>query len=682
MDASTESGKMRQAKDLSVTLRANREEILKRWATLCRQNDRARTLSDEQLLDHLPRLLDRLAAAVEAASEGRETFVPIKESQQHALHRLDTGFDLPEITQEYALLRRVIFALVAERAPQLVIGGFDVIGTAIDESLSESVEYYVRVRHRTLEALDEVAQVVTAPGEIDTILHRLLSVMMQTIPSVDAVTVLLRQGDILKVKAALGVMAERDPSFSLSIGEGFAGTIAATKQPMFLSAAHAAPVIRSDFIRQKGIKAMYGVPMIRGADLIGVAHMASLTAHEFADEDELLFRTVAERATGIIVQADLMARERASRVFLETVIGNIKEGVLVASREGGVTLVSDGAARIFGVSKEAFRMPLEDFGQRFAPRTPQGEPQQPAILSALRGEDVPPHERLITDAHGRDHHVVVSAAPVRGDGVAGAVVVFVDVTESRQLEEELRRAVEFRERMMGIVSHDLRSPLAAISMAAEAVLARESAPPWALSSARRVKHSVDRMARMVSDLLDFTRIAATGGLPVEQLAMDLRGPVQEAVDEIDAGHPGRVKLVLPDHAVEGTWDADRIQQVVTNLVTNALQYGSRETAIDVHLQDEDAQVVLSVTNQGPVIAGEYLPTLFDPFQKGQAGARTEGLGLGLHIVYEVIKAHGGRIEVTSNAQQGTTFTARFPRLPSVSDLPLGRDPSAGRPGSS
>src|ERR1051325_6401013 len=98
MRAGTESEKRQQAKDLSATLRAHREEILQRWAILCRQNGRARTLTDEQLLDHLPRPLDRLAGAVEAASDGRATSLPIRESQEHALHRLDTGFDLPEIT--------------------------------------------------------------------------------------------------------------------------------------------------------------------------------------------------------------------------------------------------------------------------------------------------------------------------------------------------------------------------------------------------------------------------------------------------------------------------------------------------------------------------------------------------------------------------------------------------------
>jgi PAS domain S-box-containing protein len=662
VDPLVEVEKRQQAKDLSGALRVYREEILSRWAVLYRQNAKAQSLTDEQLLDHLPRLLDRLAEAVGAASEGRDTFVPVKESQAHALHRLDAGFDLPEITYEYSLLRRVLFGIVAEHAPHLVIGGFDVVGTAIDESLSESVDYYVRVRHRTLEALDEVAQVVTGPGDVDTILHRLLSVTMRTIPSVDAVTVLLRHGDILRVKRALGVMAERDPSFSLRVGEGFAGTIAATMRPMFLSSAELEPIVKSDFIRQKHIKAMYGVPMVRGAEVIGVAHMASLTANEFAEEDKLLFRTVAERATGIVVQADLMAREKSARIFLETVIGNIKEGVLVASAEGRITLVSEGAARIFGVTKEELRIPLEEFAPRFAPRGPDGAaPRQPAILEALRGVDVPPHERMMTDAQGRDHHLLVSAATVRGDGVSGAVVVFMDITDHRHLEEELRRAVAFRERLMGIVSHDLRAPLGSISLAAQSMLARESAPPWARTSAVRVKRSVDRMARMVSDLLDFTRIAASGSLPVQPRAVDLRGPIQEAVEESNMSHPGRVRLTLPGRAVQGTWDVGRIQQVVTNLVTNALQYGAPESEIQVQLQDEADQVTISVNNLGPVIPAEEVPTLFDPFQRGQTSAHGGGLGLGLHIVYEAVKAHGGNVEVVSNAEHGTTFTVRLPK---------------------
>ena len=217
---------------------------------------------------------------------------------------------------------------------------------------------------------------------------------------------------------------------------------------------------------------------------------------------------------------------------------------------------------------------------------------------------------------------------------------------------------------MGIVSHDLRAPLSIISMTAHSLQKPDVPPQRTRSAALRVKRAAERMARMVAELLDFTRIAAGGGLPVERRPIDLRDPIKEAVDDINVSHPQRVHLVLPDHPVDGSWDADRIEQVVTNLVSNAFQYGAPDTAVQVQLRDEGEQAVVSVNNRGPIIRAADLPTLFDPFKKGHSGVRTGGLGLGLHIVYEVVKAHDGTIDVTSNAEDGTTFTARFPKQPS------------------
>ncbi len=653
------SDKAEQARDLSATLRLYREEILTRWAILCQENEKARTLTHEQLLDHLPQLLDRLAAAVDASSAGRDTSMPLRESREHALHRLDAGFDLPEITNEYALLRQVLFSILSERAPHLVIGGFDVVGSAIDASLSESVDYYVRVRHRTLEALDQVAQVVTGPGDASTTLHRILSVTMQTVPSVDAVTILLRHGDVLKVKEALGVMAERDPSFSLKVGEGFAGTIAATRQPLFLSSADTSPLVRSDFIKQRNIKAMYGVPMIRGVEVVGVAHMASLTANEFAEEDKLLFRSVAERATGVIVQDDLMSRERASRLFLETVINNIQEGVLVADQNGTVVLASEGAARIFGTSRDELLGPATRFNERFHPRSPDEQEKIPALLEALQGRPVPAHDRIVTDAQGRDHFLVVSATPVQHGGVGGAVAVFIDITERRNLEKQLRLAVAFRERLMGIVSHDLRTPLAGIALAAQSVLRRKRAPEWAVTAAQRVNRSVERMGRMVSDLLDFTRIQAHSGMPIEREKIDVCAVVRETVAELEAAHPGRIELRGCTEAI-GMWDGDRLGQVVTNLVNNALEHGSDDKPVQVEIADGGDAVTLTVSNRGETISHERLPGLFDPFRRESGDARGSGLGLGLHIVYEVARAHGGQVSVVSR-HGVTTFTVTLPR---------------------
>lgn len=653
------SAKSQQARDLAATLRNHREEILGRWSTLCRENPKAQPMTEAELLDHLPRLLDRLATAAEHASEGDDTTSPTKESRAHALHRLEEGFDLTDITHEYALLRRVLFSIVAERAPHLVIGGFDVVGNAIDDSLSESVEYYVQVRHRTLEALDQIAQIAAGPGELDGILRRLLHVTMQTIPSVDGVTLLLRRGDVLEVKAALGVMAERDPGFTIKVGEGFAGSIARSGEPMLLSAAETSPIVQSDFIRQQKIKALYGVPMVRGAEIIGVAHMASKSAVDFADEDKLLFRTITERATAVITQAELMSRERAWRLFLETVIGNIKEGVAVADQDGKILLASEGAARIFGVTLEELRgMHAQEF-QRFAPKGTQGESRTPALVEALHGVEVPPHERVITDSHGEQHALIVSATPVR-DGVRGAVVIFTDVTDRHRMEEELRTTANFRERMMALVSHDLRTPLSAISLASQYILKRDDAPGWAVASAERVKRSAEKMQRMISDLLDFTRTQARGSLPIQRHRVDLCAIVNDAMEELDVAHRGRVKLEIQCSHVVGLWDRDRLAQLVGNLVNNAIEHGSPDAPIEIHVTDLGSEARLSVTNRGETISAARLPTLFAPFHGTSGERRGSGLGLGLHIVSEIAKAHGG--SATAESANGvTTFAVTIPK---------------------
>ena len=239
-------------------------------------------------------------------------------------------------------------------------------------------------------------------------------------------------------------------------------------------------------------------------------------------------------------------------------------------------------------------------------------------------------------------------------------MVFMDVTDRRALEDQLRAAVAFRERLMGIVGHDLRTPLTAISMAAHALLKRDAAPDQVRTSALRVKRSAQRMGRMVSDLLDFTRIQANAGLPLDRQPGDLAAIVREAIDEVELAEPRRLTLKLGEEPVTGLWDSDRVAQMVINLVNNALEHGSAEHPIEVAVADEGSSAKLCVTNRGETISPDRLPTLFDPFQRVASDPRGEGLGLGLHIVYEIAKAHGGLAHVSSR-HGVTTFTVTLPK---------------------
>jgi sigma-B regulation protein RsbU (phosphoserine phosphatase) len=245
----------------------------------------------------------------------------------------------------------------------------------------------------------------------------------------------------------------------------------------------------------------------------------------------------------------------------------------------------------------------------------------------------------------------VSAYPTREGGIA---VFFRDVTEQK-------RAEQFRERLLGIVGHDLRNPLSNISLTAQALLRREGVPEPVLASVRRVSTSTDRMARMINDLLDFTRASVGGGIPLDLRPTDLCALVQDTVAEFELTSPGRVALTCARGAHSGSWDPDRLAQVVSNLVGNALTHGDAASPVEVVLSADGPDVVLSVHNRGPPVPPELLPHIFDPFKQARTNGSRRGLGLGLYIVQQLVLAHGGHITVRSSAAEGTTFQVRLPR---------------------
>ncbi len=178
--------------------------------------------------------------------------------------------------------------------------------------------------------------------------------------------------------------------------------------------------------------------------------------------------------------------------------------------------------------------------------------------------------------------------------------------------------------------------------------------------AARIAKSADRMKRMISELLDFTRGRLGGGIPIHRVAGDLRAVVRQGVEELEAAWPERtVRLSVESGRYEGEWDADRLVQVVSNLGSNALQYSPPDTTVTFTLRDGGESATLEVHNTGNPIPPEALPHLFDPFRR--ASSEGGGLGLGLYIVEQVVKGHGGRIEVSSTAQSGTLFRVVLPR---------------------
>jgi signal transduction histidine kinase len=247
------------------------------------------------------------------------------------------------------------------------------------------------------------------------------------------------------------------------------------------------------------------------------------------------------------------------------------------------------------------------------------------------------------------------------DRAALAIFAAEQYAELGRNEAAIETALRFAEQFIGMLGHDLRNPLHAIQMAA--TLMRETAQGRDARVLARLLSSTRRMSNMVGQLLDLTRARLGGGIAVQRRPMDLATLVGAIVDELRPAYPGRelVQRLPPD--ATGEWDPDRLAQVVSTLVGNALAYGDPARPVEVRLAAEGERVRLAVQSHGPPIAPELLPVLFDPFRRSEARSlHAQGLGLGLYIAQQIVHAHGGRIDVRSTEAEGTVFEVTLPRV--------------------
>lgn len=241
--------------------------------------------------------------------------------------------------------------------------------------------------------------------------------------------------------------------------------------------------------------------------------------------------------------------------------------------------------------------------------------------------------------------------------------------ENTRLDETMA----LRERLIGIIGHDLRSPLSAILMAAGSLLRAHDLAEKQENSVRRIERTATRMSTMISQLLDFTRGRLAGGIPITPGPADLLEICDEVLDELTIIYPRAKFQINATGPCTGRWDRERLAQVVSNLAVNAANHGAAEAPVTLTLRADDSDAILALHNLGPPIAPDLIPHVFDPFRRGSAdrAGHGRGLGLGLYITQQIVLAHRGEITVRSSAEEGTTFTIRLPRGAPMSDE---RDP--------
>jgi signal transduction histidine kinase len=219
---------------------------------------------------------------------------------------------------------------------------------------------------------------------------------------------------------------------------------------------------------------------------------------------------------------------------------------------------------------------------------------------------------------------------------------------------------EVREQFIAILGHDLRNPLQAI-YSAGVLLEKKITDPALNAVASRIRVSVKRMSCLINDLLDFARARLGEGMGVRVADVeDIDAGLNAVVREFQDGQPERQILANISVTRKVRCDLGRVQQVASNLIGNALKHGAPEGTVKVSAQAEESDLVLNVWNAGEPISPENLDKICEPFWRQSSTGNREGLGLGLYICSEIVRAHGGTLSVTSSHESGTSFTARLP----------------------
>lgn len=369
------------------------------------------------------------------------------------------------------------------------------------------------------------------------------------------------------------------------------------------------------------------------------------------------------------VTAQVAARravERSEEKY-RRIVRQVRAGISECDASGRLTFANEHFRAFTGRDEAALlRLRLQDLlhpgdaaqhGARLARFFATGEPYEEQL-------------RLVRpDGSGVWLQAFVSRGDDGGSGPpTGATLLTLDVTQRNADDgeregrlEEAQRTLEFSETFVGVLGHDLRTPLSAIATSVDSLL-RVGVDERLGRPLKRIRGSVDRMTRMIEQVLDFTRARLGRGIPLHRRPLDLRVLVEQLVDEVQSATSQAIELTVRGDTV-GAWDGDRLAQVLQNLLGNALQHGSALEPVRVDLDGcARDELVLTVWNPG-AMSEAVRSQVFAPFKRPgiRSGVESRGLGLGLFIVQQVVTAHGGAIALSSTLEAGTSFVVRLPR---------------------
>jgi len=492
-------------------------------------------------------------------------------------------------------------------------------------------------------------------------------------------------GGALEAAHAFGSLARRsgEPARHPSLEVPIADCFAAGEPSFIASAAELAArypgLLRPGFAMSDASWA--AVPLRLGERTLGVLGLGFAGARSFEEEDRRFIVAMAQQCAqalervrlaeaqcGALAAAESAAAERGALVHelrqtlrerdesagaLDALFEDAPVGLALFDRDMRYLRVNAHIARLAGVPPEQHLgrrvwdvMPLmvrEELVRDFQRVVESGKPViEHALTTQLRSPLEPPRSFLVS------WFPVTAARRIVG---VGALV--------REVTEE-RRAEQSQHHLLGVVGHDLRSPLMAITASAE-LLQSAKLGERETRSLSRILRAAGRIDGIIRALVDYTLVKAGSGIQLARRRVDLGVVARGVAEEGEAAHAGRQVRVSPCEPIYGAWDADRVGQALANLVGNAIDYSPPDSVVEVVCRADGSHGVVEVTNQGAPIPADLIPYLFEPFRRGtdERTQRKKGLGLGLFIARQIVAAHGGTVELATGGS-GTTFTIRLP----------------------
>ena len=397
------------------------------------------------------------------------------------------------------------------------------------------------------------------------------------------------------------------------------------------------------------------------------AYVTATTLHENLTALQGFMGTVA--VTGLFLAAANAERAAAQRELAEqharlhAIAQSTSDSLTIKDLDGRYLLVNPAHARVLGSSPEAVvgKSDAEFFPPEVAHRLRASDRAAADADQGSLSEEV-----LLVGGEARTFSSAKAPFVVAGE-VRGNISISRDVTQQKNDERALRAALGMRDEFLSIASHELRTPLAALSLQVagleRALSKRASASEESqreLHRAGRAVAQVERLSRIVDNLFDVSQITA-GRLQLQRETFDLADAVRAVVGALaeQAARAGCSVSVSAPAAVMGHWDRFRIEQVITNLLTNAFKYGPGKP-VEISVEGTETIARLRVRDQGSGIAPEAVERIFGRFERFASGHHQKSLGVGLYIARQVIDAHAGVVRVEETSTSGSTFIVELP----------------------